>query len=78
MRLNKVSQFILFNAMASLGISLSISFFMTWFNQGIDRHFLSAWGQSFIMGYIIAVPSSMLFVPLVEKIMDRMTAKEQI
>ncbi|MBE0449235.1 MAG: DUF2798 domain-containing protein [Clostridia bacterium] len=78
MRLNKLTQFILFNALASLGISMSISFFMTLINQGMDRYFLSAWGQSFIMGYIIAVPSSMLFVPLVEKVMNLMTAKEQI
>ncbi len=69
MRLNKATQFILSNALASFGISMSISFFMTLFLNGLTSDFLSLWMASFWMGYIIAVPSSMIVVPLVSQVM---------
>lgn len=77
MQLGRVGQFILFNAMASFGISMSISFFMTLYLQGFTADFFNAWMSSFFMGYLIAVPSSMVFVPLVTKVMNRIV-KENI
>lgn len=69
MHLSKTAQFILSNVMASFGISMSISFFMTIFLNGFQNDFFSTWMSSFWMGYVIAVPSSMIFVPLVSQFM---------
>ena len=77
LHLSKITRFILSNALASLGISMSISFFMTLWSGTPTGGFLSAWMKSFVAGYIIAVPSSMIFVPIVNKLLDRL-AKEQI
>jgi len=71
MKLSKKGQFVLYNVLASFGISLSISFFMTLISNGFADGFVQTWGQSFILGYIIAVPSSMIVVPVVNRIMNR-------
>ncbi|MDN5352266.1 MAG: hypothetical protein PWQ12_1186 [Clostridiales bacterium] len=76
MRLTKISRFILSNILASFGISMSISFFMTLWSATPPEIFLSAWIKSFGAGYVIAVPSSMVFVPVVNKLLDRVASQQ--
>ncbi|MBF4692807.1 DUF2798 domain-containing protein [Fusibacter ferrireducens] len=71
MKVSKVAQFVIYNLLASFGISLSISFFMTLMTNGLSNDFLLLWFKSFVMGYMIAVPSSMAVIPVVNRIMNR-------
>ena len=57
--------------LASFGISLSISFFMTVIYHGFSGDFLGLWAESFILGYLIAVPSSMLVVTMVKRVLKK-------
>ena len=75
MKLGKTTQFVIYNILASFGISLSISFFMTLMLKGLSNDFFSLWFESFLMGYIIAVPSSMVVIPIVNRIMNRITSE---
>lgn len=75
MKMSKARQFILYNILASFGISLSISFFMTLISNGFSNNFLSLWFQSFLVGYIIAVPSSMVVIPIVNRIMTHISSE---
>lgn len=71
--MSKTTEFILSNALASCGISMSISFFVTLYHNGLYSGFIGDWMQSFLLGYIIAVPSSMIFVPMVNRFMVKIT-----
>ncbi len=39
--------------LASFGISLSISFFMTVIYHGVTKNFLNLWAESFFIGYLM-------------------------
>jgi Protein of unknown function (DUF2798) len=46
---------------------------MLLFRYGLHRDFMHRWLSDFILGCCIAIPAGYVFVPLVEKIMARMT-----
>jgi hypothetical protein len=46
---------------------------MLLFRYGLHRDFMQRWLSDFILGCCIAVPAGYVLVPLVEKLMERMT-----
>lgn len=68
----KYYQFV-FGALMSLAMSFSISIILTLVNIGFASNFLKIWAKSFLMGFIVAFPISLIAFPIVQKISNKLT-----
>ncbi len=57
----------------SLTMSLSISFVLTLINAGLIPDFLTVWMRGFTIGFIVALPIALIVVPIMQKVVDRLT-----
>jgi len=55
-------------------ISLVMSFAMLAINVGFVSDFITFWLNSFIVGFIVATPIALVAVPIIGKIVKRLTA----
>ena len=59
-----------FSCVVALFMSFFMSFFLTMFNVGFSSVFLSAWMRSFGLGFAVALPISIVFIPLIRKVLE--------
>ena len=71
--INKKYSTLIFGFLMSLLMSLCISFVLTWVNAGLDNLFVGRWLKGSVFGFIVGFPVSLLVIPSVKKIVDRMT-----
>ncbi|MBC8443962.1 DUF2798 domain-containing protein [Candidatus Woesearchaeota archaeon] len=54
-------------------MSLIMSFVLTLINVGWVPHFFMIWLKSFGISFAVALPISLVIVPLIRKLLDRIT-----
>ena len=54
-------------------MSLIMSFVLTLINVGLVPHFLMIWLKSFGISFAVALPISLIIVPLIRKLLDKIT-----
>jgi len=64
---------VLFGALMSLGMSFSMSLVLTFVNLGFVPGFLEKWMRAFATGFVVSFPTSLVIIPLVRKIVNRLT-----
>ena len=77
MRIDKIYSIIPFAVLMSLGMSFSMSLTLTLVNVGFDG-FLEKWPRAFIIGFIVSLPTSLIMIPIVRKIVNKLTSSEEI
>ncbi|QIB68698.1 DUF2798 domain-containing protein [Aminipila butyrica] len=75
MKINKKYRGIVFSCLAAVSISVPIAFFMVLLNYGFRSGFLIAFLKSSLVGTAISVPLANIFIPLVEKIVNKIVAE---
>lgn len=71
MKINKKYRGIVFSCIAAVFISIPIAFFMVLINYGFRAGFLIAFLKSSLVGTAISVPLANIFIPLAEKIVNK-------
>ena len=64
---------LLFGFFVSIIMSLIMSFALTLINTGWVPHFFMIWLKSFGISFAVALPISLIIVPLIRKLLDRIT-----
>ena len=64
---------LLFGIFVSILMSLIMSFVLTLINVGWQPHFLMIWLKAFGISFAVALPISLIIVPIIRKILDRIT-----
>lgn len=72
-RVNKKYSTILFGVLLSLGMSFSMSLVLTLINLGFVPDFFEKWIRAFAIGFIVSFPTSMLIIPIVRRIVSKLT-----
>lgn len=73
-KINKKYSGLIFGFLMSLLMALCISFALTWINAGLSHLFVGRWLKGSVLGFIVGFPVSLLVIPAVKKIVDRMTS----
>ena len=63
---------LLFGILTSVVMSLIITFIITLVNSGADSRFWEFWFRGFAISSILSVPISLVVIPLVRRIVDKM------
>jgi hypothetical protein len=63
---------VLFGVFMSLGMSLVMSITLTLINLGLVPDFPARWLRAFLIGFAVGFPTSLVIVPLVRKIVNRL------
>jgi len=71
LKINKKYRGVVFSCLAAVFISIPIAFFMVLINYGFRAGFLMAFLKSSLVGTAISVPLANVFIPLAEKIVNR-------
>jgi len=69
---NKKSK-ILFGIFMAGMMALAMSFVMVWINVGMNSHFFFIWMKSFGLGFIVAVPTSIITAPIAQRLVNKLT-----
>ena len=72
MKIDKKYSTLLFATLMSLGMSFSMSLTLTLANVGFAG-FLEKWPRAFIIGFVVSLPTSLIIIPIVRKIVDKLT-----
>ena len=72
MKIKKKYSTILFAIFMALAMSFTISLILTIINTGIVPLFVEKWMRSFAIGFIVALPTSLIFVPIIRRIVDKL------
>lgn len=71
MKISKKYRGIVFSCLAAVFISVPIAFFMVLINYGFKSGFLMAFLKSSLVGTAISVPLANVFIPLAERIVNK-------
>ena len=67
------------NVLSAVLMSLIMAFFMsltmTLVNVGINEHFFLAWMNGLFIGFLVGIPASIVFSPIVRKAVHKLTAR---
>ena len=55
-------------------MSFFMSFLLTLMNVGYGPQFFQIWLNAFAAGFIVSLPISLIFTPIIRKIVDRLTS----
>lgn len=69
---NKKSK-ILFGVLMAGMMALAMSFVMVWINVGMTNLFFVIWMKSFALGFLVAVPTSIIAAPIAQKLVNKLT-----
>ncbi len=64
---------LLFGLLVSIIMSLIMSFVLTYINIGWQPHFLMIWLRAFGISFAVALPVSLIIVPVIRKLLDKIT-----
>ncbi len=62
---------LVFSSLLALLMSFFMSFFMTVVNIGFSQSLFVAWMKSFVLGFVIALPISIIFIPMIRTYLER-------
>lgn len=75
MSLNEKQTKILFGILMAFFMALTMSFIMVLVNVGMGEAFFPIWMKSFCIGFLVAVPTSMIAAPISQKFLQKLTKK---
>ncbi|QTE21297.1 DUF2798 domain-containing protein [Polaribacter cellanae] len=67
MNLTEKQTKIIFGILMAFFMALAMSFIMVLINVGVVKAFLPIWMKSFAIGFVVAVPTSMVAAPISQK-----------
>ncbi len=73
MNLTEKQTKIIFGLLMAFFMALAMSFIMVLINVGMVDAFFSIWMKSFAIGFIVAVPTSMIAAPLSQKFISQIS-----
>jgi hypothetical protein len=77
LRISKKYYSIVFAIMISFVMSFFMSLAMTLVNAGLSPHFLGIWLFSLSIAFAVSLPISIIFVPLIRRVLSRLTYDEK-
>jgi hypothetical protein len=76
LRISRKYYSIVFAILISFVMSFFMSLAMTLVNAGFGSQFLKIWFFSLSLGFAVSLPTSMVFVPLIRKAVNRLTCDD--
>jgi len=73
MRINRRYSGLLFGFLVSLGMTFFMSLVLTLINLGFVPEFLERWAKAFVVEFVVGLPTSLVIIPVVRRIVDRLT-----
>ncbi|MFT0157682.1 DUF2798 domain-containing protein [Tenacibaculum ascidiaceicola] len=73
MTLTQKQATIAFGILMAFFMALAMSFIMVLINVGMVPSFFILWMKSFLIGFLVAVPTSMIAAPVSKKLLKRLT-----
>ena len=73
MEINNKKAKILFGILMAGMMALAMSFVMVWINVGLNSNFFAIWMKSFGLGFLVAVPTSIIAAPIAQKLVHKLT-----
>ena len=73
MNLTEKQSKIAFGIMMAFFMALAMSFIMVLINVGVVNAFFLIWMKSFLIGFAVAVPTSMVAAPISQKLIHKFT-----
>lgn len=64
---------VIFGLLMAFFMALAMSFIMVLINVGMVNDFFPIWMKSFAIGFIVAVPTSMIAAPLSQKFISKIS-----
>lgn len=77
MRLSQRSGTILMAALMASILSLIMSFTMDSINVGFVSYFFMVWMRDFLIAFLVSFPSTLLFQPVLMKLIDKWVDKKE-
>ncbi len=65
------SQKIAFGLLMAFFMSMVMSFVMVLINSGLSKTFLLLWAKSYIIGFVVAIPTAMIAALVSQKIIGK-------
>lgn len=79
MKIPKKYVLFVFGGITSTVVSLVVAFTAVLINEGLTANFLTRWLlRSFPLAFAVAYPTVLIVVPIVGRLMERITADEEI
>lgn len=72
-RISRKYAHVLFVALVALAMTLVMSLVMTLMNTRLDSGFFGRWMRALLVGYIAALPTALIVVPMIKRLVDRLT-----
>ncbi|MDP2540030.1 DUF2798 domain-containing protein [Tenacibaculum discolor] len=73
MTLTQKQATIAFGILMAFFMALAMSFIMVLINVGMVPSFFILWMKSFLIGFLVAVPTSMIAAPVSKKLLKKLT-----
>lgn len=73
MNLTEKQTKIIFGILMAFFMALAMSFIMVLINVGMVTAFFPIWMKSFAIGFIVAIPTSMVAAPISQKFIDKIS-----
>jgi len=73
MKISKKYYSLVLGTILSFIMSVIMSFAITIVNLGFVDTFLYDWGEAFLAGFVISLPTALVVVPIARKIADKIT-----
>jgi hypothetical protein len=73
MKIHKKYYYIIFNILISIVMSAVMSLFFLIINVGLIPGFIVLWLKAFGTGFLIALPVTFLIIPLIRRLLDKIT-----
>lgn len=77
MKLNKIQGNLLFVLLVSITMTAIMSFGILWIRLGWQDNFVNIWIADFLIGCCLSIPTGFLIVPLLKKLVNRLTGDEK-
>lgn len=77
MKISRRYYSIVFAVLVTLTMSFFMSFVLTLVNAGFGPQFLRIWFSAFAIGFLVGLPISFVFVPLIRRFVDKLTCDKQ-
>lgn len=76
MKIPKKYVLFVFGGITSSVVSLVVAFTAVLVKEGLTTYFLAHWLRSFCLAFVVAYPTVIVVVPIVGRLMERITADE--
>jgi len=73
MNLSEIQTKIIFGILMAFFMALAMSFIMVLINVGMVAAFFPIWMKSFAIGFVVAVPTSMIAAPVSQKLISKIS-----